>query len=63
VEQDVCAVNVKGGWVLCSSACSSAVQKMRDCWPLGVALWGEASSRHMLRWLKTVVVSDVEKAH
>lgn len=24
---------------------------------------GEASNRHMLRWLKTVVVSDVEKAH
>jgi hypothetical protein len=36
---------------------------MRDCWPLGVALRGEASSHHMLRWLKTVVVSDVEKAH
>ena len=24
---------------------------------------GVASNRHMLRWLKTVVVSDVEKAH
>jgi hypothetical protein len=32
-------------------------------WPFGVALRGEASNRHMLRWLKTVVVSDVEKAH
>ena len=32
-------------------------------WPLGVALWGEASSRYLLRWLKTVVVSEVEKAH
>jgi hypothetical protein len=31
-------------------------------WPLGVALWGEASSRHLLRWLKTVVVSEMEKA-
>ena len=31
-------------------------------WPLGVALWGEAPSRHLLRWLKTVVVSEVEKA-
>ena len=30
--------------------------------PLGVALWGEASNRHLLRWLKTVVVSEVEKA-
>lgn len=32
-------------------------------WPFGVALWGEASNRLMLRWLKTVVVSDEEKAH
>jgi hypothetical protein len=30
--------------------------------PFGVALRGEASSRLMLRWLKTVVVSDEEKA-
>jgi hypothetical protein len=29
----------------------------------GVALRREASSRLMLRWLKTVVVSDEEKAH
>ena len=32
-------------------------------WPLGVALQGEASNHLMLRWLKTVVVSDEEKAH
>ena len=32
-------------------------------WPFGVALRGEASNRLMLRWLKTVVVSDEEKAH
>ena len=31
-------------------------------WPFGAALRGEASNHHMLRWLKTVVVSDVEKA-
>ena len=31
-------------------------------WPFGAALRGEAPNRHMLRWLKTVVVSDVEKA-
>ena len=31
-------------------------------WPFGVALRGETPNRHMLRWLKTVVVSDVEKA-
>jgi hypothetical protein len=31
-------------------------------WPFGVALRGEAPNHHMLRWLKTVVVSDVEKA-
>lgn len=30
-------------------------------WPFGAVLRGEASNRHMLRWLKTVVVSDVEK--
>ena len=39
-----------------------AVREMEDCWPFGVALRGEASSRLMLRWLKTVVVSDEEKA-
>ena len=32
------------------------------CWPFGVALWEETSNRHLLRWLKTVVVSEVEKA-
>lgn len=32
-------------------------------WPFGVALQGEASNHLMLRWLKTVVVSDEEKAH
>ena len=31
-------------------------------WPSGAALQGEASNRLMLRWLKTVVVSDEEKA-
>ena len=30
--------------------------------PFGAALRGEASNRHMLRWLKTVVVSDEGKA-
>jgi hypothetical protein len=35
---------------------------MKDCWPFGAALRGEALSRLMLRWLKTVVVSDEEKA-
>jgi hypothetical protein len=30
--------------------------------PFGVALRREASNRLMLRWLKTVVVSDEEKA-
>jgi hypothetical protein len=36
---------------------------MGDCWPSGIVLWGMVSNHHMLRWLKTVVVSDVEKAH
>jgi hypothetical protein len=39
-----------------------AVQEMKDCWPFGVALRGEIPNRLMLRWLKTVVVSDEEKA-
>ena len=30
---------------------------MKD-WPFGAALRGEASNRLVLRWLKTVVVSD-----
>ena len=38
------------------------MREMKDCWPFGVALRGEASNRLMLRWLKTVVVSDEEKA-
>ena len=36
---------------------------MKVSWPFGAALRREASSRLMLRWLKTVVVSDEEKAH
>jgi hypothetical protein len=36
---------------------------MKDRWPFGVALRGEASNHLMLRWLKTVVVSDEETAH
>lgn len=39
-----------------------AVQEMKDGWPFGVALLGETSNHLMLRWLKTVVVSDEEKA-
>ena len=35
---------------------------MKVSWPFGAALRREASSRLMLRWLKTVVVSDEEKA-
>src|SRR5437016_14425411 len=35
---------------------------MKVSWPFGVALRREASSHLMLRWLKTVVVSDEEKA-
>ncbi len=36
---------------------------MEDRRPSGVALRGEASNHPMLRWLKTVVVNDGEKAH
>jgi len=35
---------------------------MMKVWPFGVALRGEASNHLMLRWLKTVVVNDEEKA-
>lgn len=34
-----------------------AVREMKD-WPFGAALRGEASNHLVLRWLKTVVVSD-----
>ena len=39
-----------------------AVQEMKDCWPFGVALRGEASNHLELRWLETVVVSVEETA-
>ncbi len=39
------------------------LREMGDCWPSGIVLWGMVSNHHMLRWPKTVVVSDVEKAH
>jgi hypothetical protein len=32
-------------------------------WPFGGALRGVLPNHRMLRWLKTVVVSDAEKAH
>lgn len=34
---------------------------MKDCRPFGAALRGEASNRPLLRWPKTVVVSDEGK--
>ena len=34
-----------------------------EVWPSGVGLRGQASNHPVLRWLKTVVVSDREKAH
>ena len=39
-----------------------AAWEMKVSWPFGAVLRGEAPSRLMLRWLKTVVVSDAEKA-
>ena len=36
--------------------------EMKVSWPFGAALRREASSHLMLRWLKTVVLSDEEKA-
>ena len=40
---------------------SGAAREMKDCRPFGAALRGEASNRPLLRWLKTVVVSDEGK--
>ena len=39
-----------------------AVLEMEVCWPSGVGLRGRAPNHPVLRWLKTVVVSDREKA-
>lgn len=39
-----------------------AVREMEDYWPSGAGLRGQAPNRPVLRWLKTVVVSDREKA-
>jgi hypothetical protein len=39
-----------------------AVLEMEACWRSGVVLRGEAPNHPVLRWLKTVVVSDREKA-
>ncbi len=39
------------------------MREMEDCWPFGVGLRGRAPNHPVLRWLKTVVVSDTEKAH
>jgi len=39
-----------------------AARKMKVSWPFGAALRGVASSHRMLRQLKTVVVSDAERA-
>jgi len=36
---------------------------MEDGWPSGVGLRGLAPNHPVLRWLKTVVVSDREKAY
>jgi hypothetical protein len=38
------------------------VLEMEACWPSGVVLRGRAPNHPVLRWLKTVVVSDREKA-
>jgi hypothetical protein len=45
-----------------TSFIGGAVLEMEACWPSGVALRGEAPNHPVLRWLKTVVVSDREKA-
>ena len=39
------------------------MQEMEDSWPSSVGPRGQALNHPVLRWLKTVVVSDREKAH
>jgi hypothetical protein len=39
-----------------------AVLGMEACWPSGVVVRGRAPNRPVLCWLRTVVVSDGEKA-
>ena len=36
--------------------------EMEACWPSGVVLRGKAPNHPVLRWLKTVVVSERKKA-
>jgi hypothetical protein len=35
---------------------------MKDLWPFGIVLRGAVSNHLMVPWLKTVVLSDEEKA-
>src|ERR1039458_9233186 len=53
-----CVTNAEGSLRCRQGSGGGAVWEMEDCWPSGVALRGEASNRLVLRWLKTVVVSD-----
>jgi hypothetical protein len=50
-------VGMDGGLVDCS-----AVWEMEVVWPSGAGLRKQASNHHEGRWLKTVVLSVVEKA-
>jgi hypothetical protein len=45
-----------------TSSMGGAVLEMEACWPSGVVLRGRAPNHAVLRWLKTVVVSDGGKA-
>ena len=56
-----CVLNTERKLIVGTASGSGAVRMMK-VWPFGAALRGEASNRLMLRWLKTVVVSDEEKA-
>jgi group II intron reverse transcriptase/maturase len=58
-----CSVSRAREGALCRQASERGAAWEMKVWPFGVALRGEAPNRLMLRWLKTVVVSDEEKAH
>ena len=53
----------RGGELVCREGFLKRCCVDDEGWPFGAALRGEASNHPLLRWLKTVVVSEWEKDH
>ena len=53
-----CVTNVEGGIYVGGFFIGGAVPEMEACWLSSVVLRGRALNHPVLRWLKTVVVSD-----